>query len=328
MHAVLWYERLKLDIGRRGFGGPNSAAFGVNEKAQAVGAAQTLDPNDEDFCGFSAYGLPPSNTTCVPFLWQRGKMTQLPTLGGANGVASRINNRGEAAGYAETNTLEDACPVSQFKPVIWKDGKVHELRIYPGDSDGVAAWINDKGQAVGSSGTCASFNPYSELYLVENHALLWEKDGTPHDLGNLGGTGGIAGNHSCAINNQGQVVGHSELANDKTFHGFLWTKEKGMRAIEPLPGDFASLALDINDRGEVVGASLDASLSFARAYVWENGRMTDLNTLIHGNPGLYLAFANAINDRGEIVGLGVTSAGETHGFLAIPCDRDEDDSRR
>jgi probable HAF family extracellular repeat protein len=324
MHAVLWYKRLKLDIGKPGFGGPNSAAFGVNERGQAVGAAQTLDTNDEDFCGFNAYGLLPSNTTCLPFLWQNGKMSRLPTLGGANGSANRINNRGEAAGYAETKTLENACPVSQFKPVIWKNGKIHELPTFQDDTDGVAAWINDRGQVVGASGTCASsFNPNSGLYLVENHALLWEKDGKVTDLGNLGGTGGIAGNHSCAINNRGQVVGHSETSNNKTFYGFLWTEEKGMKPLGTLPGGAASLALGINDRGEVVGASLDASF-VPTAYVWEDGLMTDLNTLIHGSSGLSLLLANSINDRGEIVGLGATGSGETHGFLATPCHRHGD----
>jgi len=324
MHAVLWYKRLKLDIGKPGFGGPNSTAFGVNERGQAVGAAQTLDTNDEDFCGFNALGLLPSNTTCLPFLWQDGKMTRLPTLGGANGFANRINNRGEAAGLAETNTLENACPVSQFKPVIWKNGKIHELPIPQrlGDTDGVAAWINDKGQVVGASGTCAPFNPNSGLYLVENHALLWE-NGTVTDLGNLGGTGGIAGNHACAINNHGQVVGHSELPNDTTFHGFLWTRKTGMQDLRTLPGDSASLALGINDKGEVVGASLDANFS-PRAFLWENGAMTDLNTLIPASSGFYLLLANSINSNGEIVGLGATSSGKLHGFLATPCHRHGD----
>jgi uncharacterized membrane protein len=41
---------------------------------------------------------------------------------------------------------------------------------------------------------------HSGLYLGENHALLWER-GMVTDLGNLGGTGGIGGNHACAINN-------------------------------------------------------------------------------------------------------------------------------
>lgn len=113
--------------------------------------------------------------------------------------------------------------------------------------------------------------------------MLWEKDGSVHDLGNLGGTGGIAGNHACALNNRGQVVGHSELPNDTTFHGFLWTRETGMRDLGTLSGDYASLALGINDSGEVVGGSLDASFN-PRALLWEKGVMTDLNTRIAANP--------------------------------------------
>src|ERR1022692_4844726 len=248
MHAALWHRSLKVDIGTPGLGGPNSAAFGVNDRRQAVGQAETPAADGDDFCGFNFYGFP-SFTACLPFLWQNGVMTKLPTLGGTNGFANSINNRGEVAGLAETTTTDPApgCPVFQFKPVLWRNGAIQELPTYPGDTDGVAAFINDNGQAVGASGTCASFNPNSGLYLVEDHALLWEK-GRVTDLGNLGGSGGIAGNHACAINNRGQVVGHSELTDNTTFHGFLWTRETGMRDLGTLPGDSMSLALGINDR--------------------------------------------------------------------------------
>jgi probable HAF family extracellular repeat protein len=148
--------------------------------------------------------------------------------------------------------------------------------------------------------------------------LLWEKDGSVHDLGNLGGTGGIAGNHACAINNQGQVVGHSELTGNATFYGFLWTSKTGMQPIYPLQGDYASLGLDINDGGVVVGASLDADFN-PRAFVVHNGAPVDLNTVASGDAGLYLLFAFAINSSGEIVGLAVDPAtGELHGYLASP----------
>jgi probable HAF family extracellular repeat protein len=323
MHAVLWFNRVKIDIGKPGLGGPRSAGFGINRTGQVVGAAETSDLNYEDFCGFNAYGLPHSDSACLPFLWQDGVMNPLPTLGGANGVASRINAQGLIAGYAENSVPEPGCAVSQFKPVVWKGGAAYPLPTFKGDPVGVAAWVNDKGQVVGSSGTCAAFNPNSGLYMVENHALLW-KNGKVIDLGNLGGTGGIAGNHACAINNRGQVVGHSELPNDTTFHGFLWTKERGrMLDLGTLDGDVASLGLDIDDGGTVVGASLDASFT-PRAIVWKNGVMTDLNTLIRGHSALPLLLANSINDRGEIVGLGATSSG-LHGFLATRCDRDRDD---
>jgi probable HAF family extracellular repeat protein len=333
MHAVLWFRGQKFDIGTPGLGGPNSAALGVNEFGQTVGQAETSRSNAEDFCGFNAYGFP-SSTACRPFLWQDGVMTKLPTLGGDNGFAYMINNRGVVAGIAETDATDPAsgCPVNQFEPVIWENGKIHPLPPSHGDSDGVAAQINDKGQVVGASGTCGSFNPNTGLYLVENHAVLWE-NGTVTDLGNLGGNGGPvgnAGNHACAINNRGQVVGHSELGDSlaSPFHGFLWTRKMGkMLDLGTLPGpfgvtpagqnDFASLALGINDGGEVVGASLDANFD-PRAFLWENGVMTDLNTLVAANPsGLYLLEAVSIDSGGEITGVAVAN-GEAHGFLAIP----------
>jgi hypothetical protein len=34
VHAMLWFKRLKLDIGTPGLGGPNNAAFGVNERVR------------------------------------------------------------------------------------------------------------------------------------------------------------------------------------------------------------------------------------------------------------------------------------------------------
>ena len=270
MHAVLWYKGWKIDIGTPGLGGQNSAAFGVNEFGQTVGQAETSRPNAEDFCGFNAYGFA-SSTACRPFLWQDGVMTKLPTLGGHNGFANSINNRGVVAGIAETDATDptSGCPVHQFEPVVWERGRIHSLPPYSGDSDGVAAQVNDKGQVVGASGTCGSFNPNTGLYLVENHALLWE-NGVATDLGNLGGEGGLAGNHACALNNHGQVVGHSDLPNDASFHGFLWTRETGMKDLGTLSGDFASTAIAINDPGVVVGVSLDSNFD-ERAFVWSGG---------------------------------------------------------
>jgi probable HAF family extracellular repeat protein len=322
LHAVLWYRGVKIDIGLPGLKGPNSQALNVNESGQAVGQAETSAYDNEDFCAFNFYGFP-SLTKCRPFVWQIGGMTMLPTLGGANGFANGINNRGEVVGISETgnNDPNPACPVAQFAPVIWKSGIPKPLETYAGDPDGIAAAINDNGQAVGASGTCSSINPATGLYLVEDHALLWERDGTVHDLGNLGGSGGLAGKHACALNNKGQVVGHSQLPNNTTFHGFLWTKEKGMRDLGTVAGafDYASLALGVNNAGDIVGASLDANFHAIAALWADNGVAVDLNALIASNPGnLTLIQANSINSRGEITGLALTSSGEPHGFLAIP----------
>ncbi|HXB67910.1 MAG TPA: hypothetical protein VNY05_06690 [Candidatus Acidoferrales bacterium] len=91
-----------------------------------------------------------------------------------------------------------------------------------------------------------------------------------------------------------------------------------MRDLGTLSGDFASLALDINDRGDVVGASLDANFN-PRAFLRQNGAMADLNTLIPSGSPLFLMLASSINSSGEIVGLAFQpSTGDLHGFLATP----------
>ncbi len=313
-HAVVWANKEANDLGT--LGGSNSVAFNLNYYGQAVGEAETSvsDPNGEDFCGFGTHLI------CRPFESANGVMNPLPTLGGGNGVAMAISNRGEVAGFAENSIPDPRCPAPQvlhFKPVVWEKGVIHRLPTVGGDPDGVAQEINDKGEVVGGSGSCATFNTNFLYNLVPVHALLWEK-GNVIDLGNLGGTTGQAGgNIAYNINNLGQVVGNSDLPGDTTFHAFLWTRRTGMQDLGTLSGDVASVSISINEGGSVVGASLDASFN-PGAFLWEKGVMTDLNTLIAGDSPLYLLTGCSINSRGEITGLGLTSTGEIHTYLATP----------
>ena len=121
------------------------------------------------------------------------------------------------------------------------------------------------------------------------------------------------------MNNGGQVVGASDLAGDAVFHGFVWSRSTGMEDIPPLPKDTYSVALAINDAGEVGGVSLDSTFTILRAFVAVNGVPIDLNTLIPEDSSLQLQTACSINSRGEIVGLALEkSTGEYRGYLAIP----------
>jgi probable HAF family extracellular repeat protein len=332
-HAVLWYKGVITDISKPGLGGPNSSAGGVNESGQVLGEADTSskDPNNENFCD-DGTGL-----QCLAFLWQNGVITPLPTLGGTNNGFGAINNRGEVSGFAENSTPDPECPsgvkvngtgpqVLDFEAVIWgpKPGEIRELRPLDGDTVGIALGINDKGQAVGSSGTCA--NTYFPPFAAGPHAVLWEKDGSVHDLGNLGGTANPAvlglGNVAFAINNRGQVTGISALSDSEIGHPFLWTTKKGMQDLGLLSGDVMGAGLDINNEGEVVGASVGGDgnplTGSPRAFLWQSGVMSDLNALVPADTPLYLLTAFAINDRGEIAGFGVNSTMEVHAFLATP----------
>jgi len=334
-HAVLWQNGLITDIGAPGLGtpgleGPNSEAYGINEKGEAAGGAETSSPdrNGEDFCG---YGTGPQ---CLAFVWRDGVMTPLPTLGGNNGEAGLINNQGGVAGNAENTIMDSTCgPAAapqkfQEKPVVWKDGEIEELPTFPGDPDGWAFGINDNNQVVGASGICSALNEDTVVYILSRHALFWD-NGKMIDIGGLGGEGTVGpGNIAGEINNQGQVVGTSDLPGDLTYHGFLWTEKAGIRDLGTLPGDFASAGLGINDTGEIVGVSFDAGFNPTAAFLWYDGVMTDLNTLVSSDSPLYLLFAHGINSRGEIVGFGATSTGDIHAFLATPCDQNQADTER
>ena len=79
------------------------------------------------------------------------------------------------------------------------------------------------------------------------------------------------------------------------------------------PGGF-SVALGINARGQVVGESNMAGLSGNHAFLWEDGRMTDLGTL--GTSEIFKhSEANGINARGQVVGQSTTASGESHAVL-------------
>jgi len=350
-HAAISFLGTQIDLAKSGgLGGPNSSAFGVNERGQAVGEAETadLDANLEDFCAFG------TRRVCQPFIWQNGVMSPLPLLKDTNGLAGRnagakgINIRGQVAGVAENTTPDSTCPAydptsfqyqkDQFKPVIWTQGNIQELLTSGIDSkgnafndpDGVAFRINDRGEAVGATGTCTGFTQFS--YLNGLHATAW-RNGSVIDLGNLGGTAppppglGNIGSIAYDINRWGHVVGTS-AASDGSYHAFFWSPETLIQDVGTIPGDAASVGLSISDVGDIGGVSFPANPNVSpRAFIRpDGGKMVDLNTLVTGNTDLYLFTTCSINSRGEIIGLAFDPQGNFHGYLASPSDGSGDSS--
>ena len=91
-----------------------------------------------------------------------------------------------------------------------------------------------------------------------------------------------------------------------------------MTNLGTLPGDVLSVANDINAQGQVVGVSCDADGN-CRAFLWDQGVMMDLNSLIPPGSPLYLTYGSGINDQGEIAGYAFRSKQPRRapGFLAI-----------
>jgi probable HAF family extracellular repeat protein len=104
----------------------------------------------------------------------------------------------------------------------------------------------------------------------------------------------------------------------KTAVQALWTRETGMQDLGTVPGDANSLAIGINDAGQVVGASLDATLTNFRAFLRQGQDLIDLNTLVPAGSPLYLGTACFINAAGEIVGIAIDKSGNFHAYLAVP----------
>jgi probable HAF family extracellular repeat protein len=302
--AVLNIHGLNIDLGT--LGGPNSwnNYGGINDRGEVVGMAETAvpDPDGEDVCAFGT-GL-----TCRPFLWRDGHMRALPILGGNNGEAAAINNHGQIAGFAETTVVDSGCP--PFKTtlaVMWEDGKVHALPTVGSDPDGFAQGINNRGQAVGYSGTCTT----------ALRAVVWE-NGIAIPLPDLGHQ---RSNIAFAINDRGQIVGQVRSPDGTTRVAALW-QNGAVTNLGVLPGDFGAFASGINNRGQVVGSTNDVKFNWSRAFIWQDGVMTDLNTLFPADSNLFAIAASNINDRGQISGMGLVlsgpHAGDIHAFLATP----------
>lgn len=118
------------------------------------------------------------------------------------------------------------------------------------------------------------------------------------DLGTLPGDNSSEG---IAINNAGDVVGHSK--GPTGVRAFLWTAATGMHELGVLGGASSSRALDINDLGEVVGSS--GASTADRAFVWTKQEgMRDLNSAASADLGVVFIEAKAINNLGQILAVG------------------------
>jgi probable HAF family extracellular repeat protein len=317
-HAVLWRNGVITDLGPLGFLNGSAGFPFKNDRGLIAAFGQTASPdplgeNWNFFCTLSGNLCEDTDLVQRGFLWTEGAKIPMPMLGGNNGSAFGVNDRGQVVGIAETATVDANCvspQVLDFKAVIWNawTQQIQELPVFPGDSISAAIAINNNGQAVGASGSCAPVSP-----AIGAHALLWQ-NGSFTYLGSLGGT---FSNVAYDINNRGQVVGVSNLPGDTTAHAFLWEND-AMTDLGTLPGDFFSVAFAINDKGQIVGQSCAINFN-CRAFLWENGIMSDLNSLVSRASDFYLYSANDISNLGDIVGQAVDPiTGDAPAFLARP----------
>jgi probable HAF family extracellular repeat protein len=294
-HAFQWQNGILNDLGSlRGLN--SSGANWISNRGLSAGFSETtaIDP---------LLGIREAHAV----VWKNGQITDLGTLeGGYESVAFSVNSRGQVAGVS-TNLVPDPFgPLgTQNRTFLWQDGVMRDLGTLGGPDAGLLGMdgnveMNERGQVVACSYTNSTPNPVTGTPTLA--PFLW--DGKMLDLGSLGGTSGCA----IFLNNQGQVVGYSNLAGDQTFHPFLW--ERGQLTDLGTLGGPTGIAFWINEAGEVVGnADLDSppgctypNCAF-HGFLWKNGVTTDIGTV----NGLAESNAAAINSKTQIVGASFAS---------------------
>jgi probable HAF family extracellular repeat protein len=119
---------------------------------------------------------------------------------------------------------------------------------------------------------------------------------------------------SRGINAAGDIVG--DFQDQDVDIGLLWKSDGTLVELNSLPDNEGTTAYAINDLNQVVGAARSAAvvvngIAERLAWIWQNGDMQDLNTLIDPSDPLkpYVQFTSAtsINDAGQIAALGFDS---------------------
>jgi probable HAF family extracellular repeat protein len=306
--AAMWTGRRIIPLGFVP-GGTESIGVSINNAGQAVGFGfnDVADP----------FAPIPAGVQDRTFLWDRGQMIDIGTLGGPDalpGGGCDLQRPGIVVGASYTSYAPNSSTgVPTQDPFLWDNGSMTDLGNLGGTMS-FAQCANNRQEVIGSSNL-----PGDQV----SHAFLWRK-GQITDLGTLGGNVSEA----VWINDAGVIAGTADLPAPNIHDAVRW-KDGKILDLGTVDGDACSRARAINAAGVIVGGSSDCA-NFLHAFVWkEGGPMLDLNKLISPGSGLQLLSAFNINARGEILvktaPVGTPPSDDEdlgHVALLIPCDDD------
>lgn len=163
---------------------------------------------------------------------------------------------------------------------------IRDLGTFGGETF-YARGINDLGQIVG---------------LTNSTSLLWQS-GAFTSLGKMPGGEVPSAND---INDSGLIIGSYYTGHQRA----AWRTTTGVWTAFPTYGGSTSIAVAVNDTGQVAGWAYDSS-ERGKAFVWtQSGGMTQLGTL-----GGTESFSEGMNSSGQIVGHSRTASGAMRPFI-------------
>ena len=273
--SFIWSNGTLTDIGDP-LGGTTSEVYAINDAGTIVGYA------------FDTHG------NSHAFSYNSGTGTDLGLLPGATvdvSLAQGIN----AAGVIVGSSYNSA---GHFDACTWTNGVAADLGFLAGGTYTYGNAINSSGVVVGT-GDVAGGDQEAFVYM----------NGTKTVLASFGGPLSVA----TSINDAGTIVGLSEDAKN-VGHAAVWSNGT-LTDLGVLPTGTYAQADAINNSGTIVGLSSINSGASSDAFVYGNGRMTDLNSVVTGLPsGVTLVEASAINDAGQIVAIG----SDSNAYLLTP----------
>ena len=243
-------------------------------------------------------------------VWEEGhvKNLRLPKnelSWGTTGNA--INDHGNVAGQSQKQTEQT------LDAMIYINGNMRAIQPFEEEGHSVANGINENNEVVGwGAYQLVEGEEGSDEKKLIHHAFLWKAG----KITDLEANDEMASSYANDLNNDGQIVGHSEVKIEETYsqRAVLWNKntqemivlDQRERAIE----ESDAYAINASDPPQIVGKMLvyQNGPYVSHGFFWEGEQMVDLGT--YGN--CLFSVANDINNK-EII------AGSSYGY---PCSDD------
>ena len=283
--------------------GGSSYAYGINNIGQVVGTSPILGHDHA-------------------FLWTAG--TGINDLGLDSSTAYAINDSGTIVGstgaqafYGSDGSYSITNPMSELSQTAYDInnqgtalvsgafGLQKQSFLWNGTDSftaitATAHGINNNNAAVGQVSSSPTFP-------TNNSAFVYD-EGITNII--------IPNGRAFDISDTGYVVGLYWPSNvGATSTPFIWKDGVGFTAIDNLFG-IGSRAYAVNNDGTVVG-SANLPTGGSHAFLYQDGSLNDLNSMIDPSSGWILADARDINELGQIVGWG-TINGDTRAYLLTP----------